>query len=40
MQIISFSYNVFFNSSSFEIIVEKIKKEKAENSTVLYVVKW
>jgi hypothetical protein len=40
MNIISFSYNIFFKSSSFEIIVEIMEKEKAENFTVLYVVKW
>jgi len=40
VNIISFYYNVFFNSSLFKKIVEIIEKQKAENSTVLYAVKW
>jgi hypothetical protein len=40
VNIISFGYNVFFNSSHFKIIVEIIEKQKTENSTLLYVIKW
>jgi hypothetical protein len=39
VNIISFCYNIFFNSSLFKIIVVIIEQQKAENSTVLYMVK-
>jgi hypothetical protein len=37
--IISFCYIIFFNPSLFKIIVEIIKKQKEESSTLLYVLK-
>jgi len=40
VNIISFCYNNFLNSLLIKIIVKIKEKQKAENYTLLYVVKW